>query len=500
MENKLLKLEKISKSFGGVQALDKVDFDVNKGEIHGLLGENGAGKSTLMKIISGALNQDEGKIKLEDEEVKLKSPLDAENRGIAMVYQELNLLNDLSVTENIFISEFNQKNYGKINWKDLYKRAENEMKKLEVNIDVRKKIKEISVAEQQIVAIIRALVSESKILIMDEPTSALSLKDIEFLLEFLQKLKEKGYSIIFITHKLDEVLEITDRITVLRNGKKIKNLKTDQTDENELSKLIIGRSVENIYPKINQNRGKKLLELNDISLKNKLKNISFSLFEGEILGIVGLLGAGKTEIGKTILGAYKRKEVTGDIYFNEEKIFNKNPHQAIERGIGFVPEDRSSEGLLTKQDVKFNISLSALKEISEKKIIKNNKEKKLVKNLVNKLQIKCSSINQKVTDLSGGNQQKVVLSKWLANQSKIIIFDEPTRGIDVGAKIEVYNFFKELLDMGVGILLLSSEVPEIHGIADRILVLNNGQITNEQNKSEVSKDELQKLVMAGGLK
>jgi ABC-type sugar transport system ATPase subunit len=500
MKNKLLELKNISKNFGGVRALDKVNFDIEKGEIHGLLGENGAGKSTLMKIISGALKQDEGKIKLEGEEVKLRSPLDAENKGIAMVYQELHLLTDLSVAENIFISEFNQKNYGKINWKDLYKRAENEMKKLDVNIDVRKKIKEISVAEQQIVAIIRALVSESKILIMDEPTSALSLKDIKFLLEFLQKLKEKGYSIIFITHKLDEVLEITDRITVLRNGKKIEVLETDETDENELSKLIIGRSVDNIYPTINQNKGKKLLELNNISLKNKLKNISFSLFEGEILGIVGLLGAGKTEIGKTIFGAYNIKEVKGDIYFNEEKIFNKSPHEAIERGIGFVPEDRSSEGLLTKQNVKFNISLSALKEISNNKIIKNKKEKNMVNNLVDKLGIKCSSINQKVTGLSGGNQQKVVLSKWLANQSKIIIFDEPTRGIDVGAKIEVYNFFKELLNIGVGILLLSSEVPEIYGIANRILVLNNGQIIDEKNKSDVTKDELQKLVMSGGLK
>jgi ABC-type sugar transport system ATPase subunit len=500
MPANLLELRHITKRFFGVTVLDKVCFDLAPAEIHGLLGENGAGKSTLMKVLNGVLLPDEGEVLVEGRPARLFSPQEALRRGIGMVYQELHLLPHLSVAENIFASRLPLTKLGTVAWTELASQARKRLELLGIDLDVRTRVRDLSVAEQQVIAIARALVSDCRILVLDEPTSALPQKDVESLFLVLRRLKEHGVSLVFISHKLGEVLEITDRITVLRNGQKVGSLLTRESNEGLLTELVVGRAISGKYPKAKSTPSEEVLRVQRLSVRGRLTDISFSLRKGEILGIVGLLGAGKTEIAKAIFGVYGNNPsvLGGDLYLDQKKVMLNSPADAVRNGIGFVPENRANEGLLVNHHVAFNISLPALAEVSAYGVVKRSQETGLVRGLIERLRIKCTSMFQKTRNLSGGNQQKVVLAKWLATRAKLVILDEPTRGIDVGAKVEVYNLLHDLLERGVGVLLLSSEVPEVQGMADRILVLDRGRIIREIRREEVDGQGLQRLVMSGG--
>ncbi len=495
MDNKGLVMKGIGKQFSGVTVLKDIDFEIRPGEIHGLLGENGAGKSTLMKIINGVLSPSGGEIYLDGEQVKFDSPHMAAAHGIRMVYQELDLFPHLSVAENICQGALPGR-YHMVDWKQMKKRAEELLAMIRIRVDVTEKLDRLSIAQQQIVAIARALNSTCKIILLDEPTSALPRHDVDNLFEIVRELKKQGISVVFISHKLDEMLELTDRITILNNGRKVATVQTSEINEEQLAEMVVGKTIKNKYPKVVFDQGRTLLKLDHICLEHHLEDISFELKAGEILGIVGLLGAGKTEIAKSIFGVYGNgKELTGSIHIGEKDVRYASPVEAVKAGIGYVSEDRGSEGLQVHQPIGFNISLSALRHIKRGFILDLKKEAQQNNRLIDKLRIKCESPRQMVRNLSGGNQQKVVIAKWFASRAKIVVFDEPTRGIDVGAKVEVYNLMNELVQAGIGVLLLSSEVPEVYGMADRILVLKDGRITAELETRETTEADLQRRVM-----
>ena len=494
---KVLEAKSLTKRFPGVLAVDNVNFDLFKGEIHGLVGENGAGKSTFVKMLDGSYRPDEGKIILNGQEIKLNSPQEAAQKGIGMVYQELMLLPHLSVAENICLLMLILKNVKIINWDNLYKISSNFLKELGVKYNVKESINKLSIAKQQIVSIARALASNCKVLILDEPTSALSQGEIENLFKVIKKLKIQGVSIIFISHKLGEVLEIADRVTILRDSQKVGTFYIGDLTEDKITELIIGRSIREKYPKIlNIPAEEELLKLKNLSLKDKLFNISFSLKKGEILGIVGALGAGKSELAMTLFGAYREK-ASGEIYLGNKKVSIQSPKDAINERIALVSEDRRSAGLILNQGIRFNISLPILRNINRMGFVKIEIEKKTAQEYIKKLKIKCTSMEQLVENLSGGNQQKVVLAKWLATNAKLVIMDEPTRGIDVGVKVEIYKLINELAQIGIGIILLSSEVPEICGMSDRIIVLYQGKIVKEVAYDQLNELEIQRLVLSG---
>jgi len=494
---KILSTKSLTKKFPGVLAVDNVNFDLLKGEIHGLVGENGAGKSTFVKMLGGSYRPDGGKIILNDKEIKLNSPQETTKNGIGMVYQELMLLPHLSVAENICLPRLILEEKKKINWKELFNIASKQLKKLGIDYNVREKVSNLTVAQKQIVSIARALASNCQLLILDEPTSALPKEDVNHLFQVMKKLKKQNVAIIFISHRLEEVLEIADRLTVLRDSRKVGTYHIGDLTEDKIAELIVGRPVKDKFPKIYiATSDKELLRLDNINVKDKLFNISLNLKKGEILGIVGALGAGKTELALTLFGAYKFS-AEGEIFLENKKVSIKSPVNAIKRGIALVPEDRRGLGLILNNGIRFNISLPILRNINKYGFIKSKKENEITKKFIGKLKIRCTSMEQRVDDLSGGNQQKVVLSKWLAAQSKLVIMDEPTRGIDVGAKVEIYKLVGELSKQGVSIIFLSSEVPEICGMSDRVIVLYHGKIVKEVNHDQINEFEIQRLVLSG---
>lgn len=494
---KVLEAKNLTKRFPGVLAVDNVNFDLLKGEIHGLVGENGAGKSTFVKMLDGSYRPNKGKIILNGQEIKLNSPQEANQKGIGMVYQELMLLPHLSIAENICLSWLILEEKKRIDWKELYNIASKQLKKLGIDYNVREKVRNLTVAQQQIVSIARTLASNCRLLILDEPTSALSITDVNNLFQVMKKLKKQGVAIIFISHRLKEVLEIADRLTVLRDSRKIGTFHISDLTEDKIAELIVGRPVRDKYPKSNITASdEELLRLENIKVKDKLFNTSLYLRKGEILGIVGALGAGKTELALTLFGAYKIRS-EGTIFFENKKLLVESPENAIKKGIALVPEDRRGSGLILNNGVRFNISLPILGKINKLGFIKTKKEKNITLDFIKKLKINCTSMEQLVETLSGGNQQKVVLSKWLAAQAKLVIMDEPTRGIDVGAKVEIYKLINELAQNGVSVILLSSEVPEICGMSDRIIVLYQGKIVKEVNQDQTNELEIQRLVLSG---
>lgn len=497
-ETKILEVKGLTKRFPGVLAVDNVNFDLFKGEIHGLVGENGAGKSTFVKMLDGSYHPDEGKVILNGHEIKLNSPREAVKKGIYMVYQELMLLPQLSVAENICLSWLILEKKKRINWKKLYDFASIQLKKLAVDYNVKEKVGNLSIAQQQIVSIARALVSNCQLLILDEPTSALSKGDITNLFQVIKKLKKQNISIIFISHRLNEVLEIVDRLTVLRDSRKVGTFYIGDLTEDKIAELIVGQPVRNKYPKIHiAASDEELLRLENINVKDKLFNISFSLKKGEVLGIAGALGAGKTELALTLFGGYKDRN-EGEIFLENKKVLITSPADAIKKGIALVPEDRRSLGLILNRGTRFNISLPILERLSSRLgFINIKKEKTLTKDFIRKLRISCTTMEQPVENLSGGNQQKVVLAKGLIAQSKLVIMDEPTRGIDIGAKIEIYKLINELSQKGIGVILLSSEVQEVYSISDRIIVLNRGKIVKEVVHDQTNELEIQQLVLGG---
>ena len=490
-----LRLVGISKSFPGVKALNDVHLNVREGEVHGLVGENGAGKSTLMKILSGAYVKDEGEIYWRGKKVEINKPKDSEDLGIAIIYQEFNLVPQLSISENIWLGRepLINKTLHLIDWAEMHKKSHELLEELNLDFDPKRPVAGLGVASQQMVEIAKALSLNAKLLIMDEPTSALSKNEIDQLFSVIQTLKKKGVSIIYISHHLDEVFEICDRGTVLRDGNYVATIDPKHTSKDELIQLMVGRTLDQQYPKVKAIRGKEILRVENLNREGVLKDISFSAYAGEVLGISGLVGAGRTELVKAIFGADPID--SGKIFINGKEINISSPQSAIKAGMGLLPEDRKYEGLVLLLSVKQNVSMASLDKLMRHGMLQLNAEKLKVKDFIDKLRILTPSIEKKAQDLSGGNQQKVVLAKWLASQSQILIFDEPTRGIDVGAKVEVYNLMNELVQNGVAVIMVSSEMPELLGMSDRILVMHQGQLVSEFKCEEATQEKILSAAM-----
>ncbi|MHC4266352.1 MAG: sugar ABC transporter ATP-binding protein [Planctomycetota bacterium] len=484
----ILKMNGIRKTFPGVTALDDIHFELRRGEVHVLLGENGAGKSTLVKILSGAYQKTSGEIFLFDSETNIRNPKHAQQLGISIIYQELNLIPYLSVGENIFLGREPMAGPGVINSSKLFESSEQILSELGVKIDVRQAVKNLGVAEQQMVEVAKALSMESKILIMDEPTSALTEREIKELFATIRKLKSRGVSIIYISHRLEELFEIGDRVTVLRDGKFVGNVKIKNTNKSELIRMMVNRELKEQFPKKKSKAGEEVLRVENLSTEGVLNDISFSLYRGEVLGISGLMGSGRTELARAIFGIEKFD--SGKIYIRNEAKQLKSPCNAISMGIGFLTEDRKSQGLVLSLSVKENICLSSIERFSRLGRMDRKAENQAAAQYVKELRIKTSNLNQKVMYLSGGNQQKVVMSKWLCSQADILIFDEPTRGIDVGSKVEIYEFMNRLTAGGAAIIMISSELPEILGMSDRILVMHQGRITAEFDVEEATQEKI----------
>lgn len=490
MEEYILKMKDIRKFFPGVKALDGVSLELKKGEVHVLLGENGAGKSTLLKVLTGIYKKDSGEIEYKDKLVEFNNPKESREQGISIIFQELNLIPYLSVAENVFLGREPVKN-GIINWAKIYKDTKKLLNDLGVNVNPKDKIKSLGIAQQQMVEIIKALSVKADILVMDEPTAALTDKEIEQLFKTIEVLKSQGVSIVYISHRMEEIFRIGDRATILRDGKYVGTVDIDKATIDELIQMMVGRSLEERFPKRYVKPGEIALKVENLNAGNKVKDVSFEVRKGEIVGFAGLMGAGRTETMRAVFGADRLN--SGEIYIHGKKVKVKSPKDALDHGIAFLTEDRKNQGLILNFSVKSNISITNLSKICGKLgLISMPKEKVASMSLVGELNIKTPGINQKVKFLSGGNQQKVVLAKWIYNSSKILIFDEPTRGIDVGAKAEIYKLMNELTKEGAAIIMVSSELPEVLGISDRIYVMCEGSITAELTSEEATQDEILK--------
>jgi ribose transport system ATP-binding protein len=483
----LIELKGISKIFPGVKALDKVSFSLKAGEVHALLGENGAGKSTLMKIISGIYNRDEGNYLIDGVNVGDLTPKKAQELGIAIIHQELNMCQDLTVAENMFLGREKSK-FGYIQQKEMNKAAKEILDKLKIEIEPNTVLRKLPVSKQQMVEIAKALSTNARILIMDEPTSALTEREITELFEIIRHLKKNGCAIVYISHRLEELVYITDRLSIFRDGKYIVTKDYKDTNLNEIISYMVGREIKEKFPTIDCQIGQKLLEVRNLC-SGIVNNISFDLFQGEIIGIAGLMGAGRTELVRALFGA--ENITSGEILLRGKRLKIKSPRDAIVAGIVLGPEDRKKEGLCTKLSIRENIGLANLDQICNKAgIVSRKKENKLADRAIEKLKIKTPSPEQTVNNLSGGNQQKIVVGKWIVRNAQVVIFDEPTRGIDVAAKVEIYNIMNDLKRQGIGVIFVSSEMPEVMCMSDRILVMCDGRITGNLVSKEATQDEI----------
>ena len=491
----LLEMKGISKRFPGVQALEDVDLTIYPGEVHALLGENGAGKSTLMKILGGAYQADSGEIYLDGKKIIIHRPSDGIKAGLNVVYQELVLAPHLSVAENILLGQYPQRNPLLVDWKNTHKLARGILRQLGVELDTRRTVRNLSVAQQQIVEIARALQRKSKILVLDEPSAVLGKRDIEILYQIVQRLKEQGIAVIYISHRLEEIFLIADRVTVLKDGKVVGTEPAKELDENALVRMMIGRELTNVYPKRNGDFGKEAIRVEGLTREGRYEEITFSVREGEILGIAGLVGSGRTDIAMTIAGAEKRDR--GEIYISGNQVYFRTPSDALKYGIGLLPEDRNLQGLFLKRPLLENVSIASLNQFKRSFVLNLREERNKVKSLVNDIGIRATSINQIVENLSGGNKQKVVLARWLGANSKILIFDEPTRGVDVGAKVEIYRLINQLAVDGAAIIFISSEMPEIIGMSDNILVMWRGKMAGFYSKGEATSEKILQSALLG---
>lgn len=480
----------ISKSFAGVKALQSVDFNIKSGEIHSLVGENGAGKSTLMGILAGSTSMDKGEIFIDGVKVNIDSPKTAILIGVSIIYQELALVGDLTVAENIFIDEY-RKGSPVINWNSLRRRARKYLEKLRFeNIDVMTRTKDLSIAYQQVVEICKALARNSSILILDEPTSVLASSEVEQLMNLLDELRKQGVAIIYISHRLDEIFRISDRITVLKDGKLVDTVDASTITKERLVNKMIGRTPETYYPKRKQsNIGKPVLRVEHIRSGVRVKDVSFDVHEGEIVGLSGLVGSGRTEAVKAIFG--EEGLDGGNIYIDGKKVTIKSAVKAVKLGIGLLPEDRNREGLILDLSVRDNITLGALSKFTNTiGWVNSKKESKYLTDIVSKLTITLASLDDPVSSLSGGNQQKVSIARVLALDSRVLILDEPTRGIDVGAKIEIFNIINDLAAQQYGVVMISSEMGEIIGMCDRVFVFREGRTMGELGKDSINEQNL----------
>jgi len=491
MEKFIVELEHITKEFPGVKALDDVQFNLRQGEVLAFLGENGAGKSTLMKILSGVYAKDSGSIKIDGQTVEHMSPTKAQELGIAIIHQELNMCAHLTVAENIFLGREITKS-GVLSSREMNRTAAEVLKRLKINISPETIVGSLPVSKQQMVEIAKALSANARILIMDEPTSALTSAEIEELFRIIHQLKNEGCAIVYISHRLEELQYIADRVIILRDGQYVTTLEYSRTNLDEIVAYMVGREIKEKFPHIECKKGKKILEIKNLNAGRMVRNINLKLYEGEIVGIAGLMGAGRTETTRAIFGVDAK--ISGEIILDEKNVPIKKPEDAIKAGIVLAPEDRKKDGLCTKLSVADNIALPNLDILCNKiGIVNMKKQDKMTKETVSNLKIKLAGDYVDAGSLSGGNQQKVVVGKWLARNSRVVIFDEPTRGIDVAAKVEIYHLMNELKKNGIGVLFVSSEMPEVMGISDRIIVMCDGRITGELDKEEATQDQILKL-------
>ncbi|MDZ5450102.1 sugar ABC transporter ATP-binding protein [Labrys sp. ZIDIC5] len=483
----VVSLRDISKSFSGVKVLRDVNFDVRPGEVHALLGENGAGKSTLIKVIAGVHQPDTGTLTVGSETVRFTSPRHARRHGIATVYQELLLFPELTVAENIFLGNAPRQKWGGLDWSAMRLRARQLLDSLDSHdLDVDAKVGTLSVANRQRVEIAKALSQDARLLIMDEPTAALVEADVRRLMSVVKKLRERGVAIIYVSHRMPEIFELADRVTVLRDGSYIGTRDIGEVTEGSLVSMMVGRSIEQLFPKVEAPLGEVALELRDVSYGRKVQNVSLSLRAGEILGLAGLIGSGRTELALTVFGITPAS--TGEILVNGRKVTIDGPRKARDLGIAYVPEDRGSQGLVRPMTIRENVSMAVLDKMSNGFAIRFGDEIRRSVEAIKRLGIRTRGPEQIVGQLSGGNQQKVVLAKWLEANPRILIMDEPTRGIDVGAKAEIYALMGRLVQQGVAILMISSELPEVLGMSDRVLVINGGRIVAEFDRSQATPD------------
>jgi ribose transport system ATP-binding protein len=464
-----------------VKILDNIDFEVRKGEVHILMGENGAGKSTLMKVLGGIIPPDQGRVQWKGKQVQFKSTKDARAHGISFIHQELNLCSNLDVAHNIFLGREPKKN-GFVNQSAIYLESGKLLLSLGFTIDPKTVLGDLSTGQQQIVEIAKALSYRSDLIIMDEPTASLSSKEIELLFQLIRDLKQRDVSIIYISHRFEEILEIGDRITVLRDGKYVGTKNVEDVNSDDIVKMMVGRTFGEMYVCNHKVQEKPVLKVNNIRLNAHTLPINLHVNKGEIVGVGGLVGSGRTELAKTIFGARKRFE--GEVYFGEELISNLSIKERIGRGMAYVSEDRKSEGLIISMDIAQNITLASLRLLFSKGLLKKSKETLVAENMVKQLNIQSKSISQKVNTLSGGNQQRVALGKWLVSNPKLLILDEPTRGIDVNAKAEIYKMIDVLASQGISILMISSDLQELIGMSDRIYVMRDGSIAGEISEKE----------------
>lgn len=491
-QKSLLKLEKVSKYFPGVKALDQVDLEIFSGEVHVLMGENGAGKSTLMKIVDGIYKPDKGEIYLYEKPAKIQSPIDAMKQGIAMIHQELNVIPEMTVAENIFLGrEFGTGAF--LDRRQMNRETEKLMQKIGICISAQAKMKELTVAQMQMVEIAKAISLNARILIMDEPTSAISEREVEVLFKLIRQFKEEGVAVIYISHKMNEIFQIADKITVMRDGKTVGTYQAEELDTDSLITLMVGRELTNIYPERKKSEpGEVLLEVENLGSKKCFKNVSFEVKRGEILGVAGLMGAGRSEMAETLFGIRKQTDGTIKIHGTTQKIHH--PNDAIKAGMALVTEDRKLTGLNLKTTVKKDMSILTLDKYCKwKQFLIPSKEKQVVKDQVQKLKIKTPSIDQNIKNLSGGNQQKVILARWMLKDPDILILDEPTRGIDVGAKYEIYTMIQEIAASGKAVIMISSEMPEIIGVCDRVIVMHEGKVTGCLERNDMTQERIMQL-------
>lgn len=494
----LLELHHISKAFPGVKALDDVQFDVQAGEVHALLGENGAGKSTLIKIISGVYKPNEGEMHLDGEPIQFNSPREAQEKGIATIYQELSLFPELTVAENIFLGHTPSRRVGllrRIDWQAMRSEAARLLASLNIHdLDVNRNVGSLSVGNRQRVEIAKALSFNARILIMDEPTAALTETDVEQLFDIVRLLRERGVGIIYISHRLNEVFELADRVTVLRDGKYIGTKEVSETNEDDLIGMMVQRSIDNLFPKMEGPIGEPVLQVRHLHRPPLAHDVSFEVRAGEIVGLAGLVGSGRSELAQTIFGLTPAQ--SGEILLNGKRVHIRHPSDAVRMGIAYAPEDRGTQGLVKQMTIRENVSLAVLRSIARGPFISSRREHDLARQAIKQLSIRAYSTEQIVNKLSGGNQQKTVVSKWLSSAPHLLIMDEPTRGIDVGTKAEIHRLMSELaVKQRLAILMISSELPEILGMSDRVLVMREGRLVAEFTRTEATQEKIAAAMM-----
>lgn len=490
-----IEMRGIDKSFGSNQVLKQAGFTLESGEVHALMGENGAGKSTLMKILTGVYTKDAGTVLVDGKEVNYKNPQEAEKAGIVFIYQELNVMFDLTVEENLFMGKEICGKFGICDKKAMQKKAKEALTTLGVDISPKTVMSELSVGQQQMIEIAKALMADAKVIIMDEPTAALTQSETAALFKVIESLRKKGVSMVYISHRMEEIFELCDRITVLRDGSYIGVKNIPETNMNEIVKMMIGREIGERYPSRDVKIGKEVLRVKGLTRKGTFHDVSFSVRAGEVLGVSGLMGAGRTEIMQAIFGNLSYE--SGSIEIDGKEVKISNPRQAMEHGIGFITEDRKTEGLMLDKSIRENISLCNLGRISRSSVISQQSEKDLIAGAIKDLHIKCFGPYHECNNLSGGNQQKVVLAKWILTDPKILILDEPTRGVDIGAKKEIYSIINKLAAQGVAIIMVSSELPEVLGMSDNIMVIREGEVRGIISYEEANQERVMTLATGG---